>query len=563
MAKRVVISGVSQGLVSPVIQVFYAEGHPSYSGASADTQRNDTGQTGTEYTNRSSVYHFDSVVAPLAVELTGPCEIHIVGESGAFYADFDGAGTADDPIRATYAPVNVLSISDVVVDEIQNGLATPTNITAGTITTATNVTTVNGLAANTITATAIASDAITDAKVASDVTIASVTGAVGSVTGNVGGNVTGSVGSLAAQAKADVNAEAGAALLDVGLTTTITGRIDAAVSSRASQSSITTLSSDIIAAINALNQSASRRVTLAVSEPFERPESGASTYTIQGRTYTADGAAVDADSPPTLTATGIVSGSLAANLSAATNPATGVYQWVYTVASNAALEQIKFDLSAAIAADTFTMTNFSQTADFVAATFTTTDRATLDAILADTDSLDTTKITTARANKIDEITAARMGVLTDWIDGGRLDLILDARASQNSLDLAALSAANAASQSSAANATVGHATYGNAALATLIGAIPTTIRLKKNTALANFMFILLDTAGDPATGKTVTGTVSIDGAAFASLTNAVSEIGSGAYKVNLAAADVNGDVVLLKFSATDCETVFVESVMQP
>ena len=54
----------------------------------------------------------------------------------------------------------------------------------------------NGL----ITAAAIANDAITDAKVAADVTIASITG-------NVGGNVTGSVGSLAAQAKADVNAE--------------------------------------------------------------------------------------------------------------------------------------------------------------------------------------------------------------------------------------------------------------------------------------------------------------------------------------------------------------------
>jgi hypothetical protein len=79
-------------------------------------------------------------------------------------------------------------------------LASTTNITAGTlttVTTATNVTTVNGLAAGVITAASIASDAITDAKVASDVTIASVTGAVGSVTGNVGGNVTGSVGSVA------------------------------------------------------------------------------------------------------------------------------------------------------------------------------------------------------------------------------------------------------------------------------------------------------------------------------------------------------------------------------
>ncbi len=82
-------------------------------------------------------------------------------------------------------------------------VASTTNITAGTITTATNVTTVNGLAANVITATSINADAITDAKVAADVTIASVTGAVGSVTGavgsvtgNVGGNVTGSVGSV-------------------------------------------------------------------------------------------------------------------------------------------------------------------------------------------------------------------------------------------------------------------------------------------------------------------------------------------------------------------------------
>jgi hypothetical protein len=58
--------------------------------------------------------------------------------------------------------------------------------TVTTTTTATNVTTVNGLAAGVITAASIAADAITDAKVASDVTIASVTGAVGSVTGAVG-----------------------------------------------------------------------------------------------------------------------------------------------------------------------------------------------------------------------------------------------------------------------------------------------------------------------------------------------------------------------------------------
>jgi hypothetical protein len=77
-----------------------------------------------------------------------------------------------------------------------SSVASPTNITAGVITTATNVTNVNGLAAGVITATSIAADAITDAKVASDVTIASVTGAVGSVTGNVGGSVASVVGAV-------------------------------------------------------------------------------------------------------------------------------------------------------------------------------------------------------------------------------------------------------------------------------------------------------------------------------------------------------------------------------
>lgn len=100
---------------------------------------------------------------------------------------------------------------------------------------------VGAMAAGVLTATAIAGDAITDAKVAADVTIASVTGAVGSVAGNVGGNVvgsvasvtgnvagnvTGSVGSLATQAKADVNAEADAALADIGATSARMGYLD-------------------------------------------------------------------------------------------------------------------------------------------------------------------------------------------------------------------------------------------------------------------------------------------------------------------------------------------------
>ena len=55
--------------------------------------------------------------------------------------------------------INAAAVKADAVTKIQNGLATPTNITAGTITTATNVTTVNGLAANVITAASMNADA--------------------------------------------------------------------------------------------------------------------------------------------------------------------------------------------------------------------------------------------------------------------------------------------------------------------------------------------------------------------------------------------------------------------
>jgi hypothetical protein len=82
--------------------------------------------------------------------------------------------------------VTSASVSTGAVTKIQSGLATPTNITAGTITTVTNLT-------NAPTAGDFTSTMKTSLNAA---TPASVVGAVGSVTGNVGGNVVGSVGSI-------------------------------------------------------------------------------------------------------------------------------------------------------------------------------------------------------------------------------------------------------------------------------------------------------------------------------------------------------------------------------
>lgn len=94
-----------------------------------------------------------------------------------------------DLSAALATPTNITAAAGCAVSSIGNNVITAASIADGAIDAAT-------FAAGAINAAAIASDAITDAKVASDVTIASVTGSVGSVAGNVGGNVAGSVGSV-------------------------------------------------------------------------------------------------------------------------------------------------------------------------------------------------------------------------------------------------------------------------------------------------------------------------------------------------------------------------------
>lgn len=132
--------------------------------------------------------------------------------------------------------------------------------------------------------------------------------------------------------------------------------------------------------INAINQSASRRVILATVGQYERPESGSTVYTIEARTYSDDGVPMDATGTPTLAATGQTTGDLAANLGSITNPAVGVYRWQYTVANSATLEPVRFDFSAVVDGDTIPMSVYTQVCDFVAATFTTADRTKLEAI---------------------------------------------------------------------------------------------------------------------------------------------------------------------------------------
>ncbi len=88
------------------------------------------------------------------------------------------------------------------------------------------------------------------------------------------------------------------------------------------------------------------------------------------------------------------------------------------------------------------------------------------------------------------------------------------------------------------------------------------IRIKKNTALSNFMFLMVDSTDHvtPKTGLTITATRSIDGAAFAACANSATEVANGMYKINLANTDLNGDVVTFRFTATGADARLITIV---
>ncbi len=97
---------------------------------------------------------------------------------------------------------------------------------------------------------------------------------------------------------------------------------------------------------------------------------------------------------------------------------------------------------------------------------------------------------------------------------------------------------------------------------TSAGLIAVVGYLRQNVAFAGFMFMMTDSTNhNPVTGKTVTVTRSIDGAAFASgALSAVTEVGSGIYYVDFAAGDLNGRNIVLLATATGCDATYRQIV---
>jgi len=101
-------------------------------------------------------------------------------------------------------------------------------------------------------------------------------------------------------------------------------------------------------------------------------------------------------------------------------------------------------------------------------------------------------------------------------------------------------------------------------ITSVTNAVAITSNKKKNTASNGFTFLMTSaTTGLPLTGLTVASQVSLDGGAFGSTTNSVTELADGVYVLNLSAADTNGNHVMLQFTATGANQLDVEIITQP
>lgn len=132
---------------------------------------------------------------------------------------------------------------------------------------------------------------------------------------------------------------------------------------------------------------------------------------------------------------------------------------------------------------------------------------------------------------------------TDWANGGRLDNILDARASQASVD------------------TIDN--FLDTEIADILTAVQALQTYPKNVAIAAFMFYMEDADGAAVTGATVSTFISKDGGAFAATATATAtEVSSGWYKVALTQTEANCDELAFRATATGARTCNMKVRMQ-
>lgn len=160
---------------------------------------------------------------------------------------------------------------------------------------------------------------------------------------------------------------------------------------------------------------------------------------------------------------------------------------------------------------------------------------------------------------------------------GRVDAIKIAGTTQTARDLGAtlgvagagltaLGDTRVANLDAAVSSRLASASYtapDNATISQIASDLPS--RITKNVALAAFPFFMSDSTDHVSgkTGLTVTAQRSIDGAAFAACANAPAEVSAGWYKIDLAATDLNGNTIALKWTASGADPTNMTIVTEP
>jgi len=302
-----------------------------------------------------------------------------------------GTGAISDSKIATGA-IQASAIADgaLTTDKFADGFLTAAKFADGFLTAA-------KIAANAITAAKIATDAIGSAQLATTAvteiwsttartltSAANITSngsaivlnaadskvllAAATHTGAILGEVA-QVNSLAAGALATIQLEVEQGLGATGVTSLRMGYLDKL-----------NITGNVAASTEVTSIQNNTRCVRVVPASMERPDAGSVAYRLELMLYDDAGSMEAPDSTPTLTVVNQEGTDRAANLSAATNVATGHYRWTYTVASDHAMEQLIFSFSVIEGGNTRAYGNTTVVVDATAVNFTTDDRSKLAAI---------------------------------------------------------------------------------------------------------------------------------------------------------------------------------------
>ncbi len=180
------------------------------------------------------------------------------------------------------------------------------------------------------------------------------------------------------------------------------------------------------------------RANLQIPIEIETPDAGSQVWKIRLHLFDVEGNMEAPDSTPTVSLTNASGTDRSSRLSVASNPSTGVYTWDYTATAGDAEEQLVWLFTVVEGGLTRTYPATSYVVEETAFRFSSSDRATLNAAAtaAALAALSNKIGTPAGASVSADIAAAKVvldavvadtnELQTDWANGGRLDLLMDA-----------------------------------------------------------------------------------------------------------------------------------------